>query len=418
MVAKIISGKSIRGMLQYNENKVEEKQAKLILSSGFATDIDALSLAQKLQRFENRTMLNAKVKTNALHISLNFDAQDKLSDAKLQQIATAYMERIGFGNQPYLVYKHTDAAHTHVHIATTNIKADGERIDTHNIGRTLSEPARKDLEIEYGLIKAEGRSLSNALGIKAADIEKADYGKTPTKRTITNIVNAVVRTYKFTSLAEMNAVLQQFNVKADRGGEKTEMFHKNGMLYTMINETGEQIGVPIKASSIYGKPTLANLEKIFQQNTERRKPYREPLKESVDKVFQGFAAITEPTFIQEMQKRNINVIFRQSDLGFTYGITFIDNRNKTVFNGSDLGKQYSAKGITERLSTTDKLLVPEKTTYLRKPKQTNYLRPPAPSPVLKGLLDKTRTDDSLGVPRRRKKKRPGTEQDQQQERSL
>lgn len=56
------------------------------------------------------------------------------------------MERIGFGEQPYLVYKHNDAAHTHVHIATINIKPDGKRIDTHGIGWKLSEPARIALE--------------------------------------------------------------------------------------------------------------------------------------------------------------------------------------------------------------------------------------------------------------------------------
>ncbi len=299
-------------MLHYNENKVTEKQAKLILSSRFATDIGGLSFSQKLQRFENRTMLNGRVKTNAMHISLNFDAQDKLSDAQLQLIAAAYMERIGFGDQPYLVYKHTDAALSHVHITTTNIKADGERIDTHNIGKMLSEPAKKYLEIEYGLVKAEGRALSNALGIKAADIEKADYGKVPTKRTITNIVNAGIRTYKFTSLAEMNAILRQFNIRADRGGEKTEMFQKDGLLYTMVNQHGEHIGVPIKASAIYGKPTLANLEKVFEQNIDRRKIFREPLKDAIDKIFQKYTAITKATFIAELAKQNINVVFRQT----------------------------------------------------------------------------------------------------------
>lgn len=103
MVAKIVSGKSIRGMLHYNENKVTQQQAKLILSSGFAADITGMGLEQKLHRFENRTMLNGKVKTNAIHISLNFDTQDKLTNEQLQRITSAYMERIGFGDQPYLL---------------------------------------------------------------------------------------------------------------------------------------------------------------------------------------------------------------------------------------------------------------------------------------------------------------------------
>lgn len=424
MVAKIISGKSIRGMLRYNEDKVTEKEARIILSSGFATDITALGLAQKLQRFGTRTMLNPRVRTNALHITLNFDAQDKLDDTKLQQIAMDYMERIGFGEQPYLVYRHTDAAHAHVHIATTNIKADGERIDIHGIGRTLSETARKEIEEEYRLIQAQGRQASNALGIKPADIEKAVYGKHLTKRAITNIVNAVIRTYRFSSLAEMNAVLKQFNVMADRGAESTAMYQKNGLLYSIINENGEQVGVPIKASIIYGKPTLVNLQKKFVQGKEKRRPYREPLKEAIEKVFQKYTAISKATFIAELAKENIHVAFRTNEQGLTYGVTFVDNRNKTVFNGSDLGKAYSAKATTERFGTTDKLIQPEKKTYLKTPRQTSYLKKepvdkiylkaPTPAPHLKGMLDKTHTDYSLGVPRRKKRKKRLPEQDQGQ----
>jgi hypothetical protein len=354
MVARFVNGKNIRGMLQYNENKVTAGEAKLLLASGFAGDVNSFGIEQKLQRFEYLTMLNVRVKTNAVHISLNFDAQDKLSNEQLQQISMAYMERIGFGDQPYLVYKHTDAAHTHVHIATVNIQPDGNRIDTHGIGWKLSEPARIALEKEYNLVQAKGRARSNELGIKPANIEKAIYGKTLTKRAITNIVNAVIRDYRFTSLAEFNAVLKQFNVIADRGGENTTMREKGGLLYSLVNEKGEQVGVPIKASAIYNKPTLANLQKEFDRNEDKRKQYKEPLKQAIERVFQSYHSITKDTFIKELQKQNINVLFRTNDKGFTYGVTFIDNRNKTVFNGSDIGKDYSVKGIMDRFGNVDK----------------------------------------------------------------
>ncbi|MCX2492626.1 relaxase/mobilization nuclease domain-containing protein [Pedobacter sp. PF22-3] len=134
MVAKIESGKSIRGILHYNEDKVASLDARLIMASGFAADIKKMNFSQKLNRFKHLTGLNAAVKTNALHISLNFDASDKLDNQKLQQIALEYMKRIGFGDQPFLVYRHADSAHPHIHIVTTNIQKDGERIDIHGIG--------------------------------------------------------------------------------------------------------------------------------------------------------------------------------------------------------------------------------------------------------------------------------------------
>ncbi|MDX3917227.1 MAG: relaxase/mobilization nuclease domain-containing protein, partial [Pseudosphingobacterium sp.] len=118
MVARIMIGKSIRGILHYNEQKAAEGSATLIMASGFAGDIEKLDFAHKLRRFEHMTCLKPSVKTNALHISLNFHSSEKLDDAEMQQIAAAYMERIGFGDQPFLVYRHHDVSHQHFHIAT------------------------------------------------------------------------------------------------------------------------------------------------------------------------------------------------------------------------------------------------------------------------------------------------------------
>jgi hypothetical protein len=313
MVTKIVSDRSIRGLLNYNENKVTEGQAQLIMASKFGSDLEALSFSNKLARFEHLTIMNSRVKTNALHIMLNFDAEEKISAAKMQEITAAYMDKIGFGDQPYLVYQHKDAAHPHIHIVTTNIKTDGKRIDIHNIGKTLSETARKELEIEFNLIKAESKQYKESLGIKPVNIEKAEYGKTPTKRAITNVVTAVTQSYKFTSLAELNAVLKQFNVIADRGKEDTVMFQKKGLVYSIIDEKGNRIGIPFKASLLAGKPTLPNLEKKFTQNEEKRRPHKDSLKTAIDQVFKNYRQITKDTFINELQKRNIHVLFRQNE---------------------------------------------------------------------------------------------------------
>jgi hypothetical protein len=412
MVARFVNGKNIRGMLHYNENKVAADGARLLLTSGFAVDIERLNFEQKLQRFEHLTMLNTRVKTNAVHITLNFDEQDKLSNEQLQQITMLYMERIGFGDQPYLVYKHNDAAHTHVHIATINIKSDGNRIDTHGIGWKLSEPARIALEKEFDLVQAKGRKNSNTLNIKPANIEKAIYGKTPTKRAITNIVNAVIDTYKFTSLAEFNAILRQFNVIADRGGENTLMREKGGLIYSLINNKGEQVGIPIKASAIYNKPTLVNLQAAFDKNIEKRKQYREPLKEAIEKVFAPYSAITKNTFIAELQKQNIHVAFQTNEQSYTYGITYINNNNKTVFNGSNLGKVYSAKAILDRFSATDKRIKPElqKQTNKRNTQDITqhpkiYLKPPKQTNYLLQALAKYQPEAAPGAPRKKKKRK-------------
>lgn len=368
MVVRIVSGKSIRGLLNYNERKMEAGQAELLMASRFGSELDDLGFNQKLNRFEHLTDLNSRVKTNALHVMLNFAPEEKPNDDVMQQLATAYMERIGFGEQPYLVYRHHDAAHGHLHIVTTNIQPDGKRISVHNLGRTLSEQTRKELEIEFGLVKADGRQLKNILGIKAAEPEIAQYGKAPTKRAIANVVTAVTQTYKFTSLAELNAVLLQFNVLADRGPKGSEMYERQGLVYSLLDKQGRRIGIPIKASPLPYQPTLRNVEKLFIGNKQKREPKKEPLQKTIDQVFGKYHRLSKATFKKELAKRQVYALFRQNDQGLTYGVTFVDNRNKTVFNGSDLGKDYSPKVLLEKLSaTTSQNKLPGKNRIVSKP---------------------------------------------------
>ncbi|HEX3384404.1 MAG TPA: relaxase/mobilization nuclease domain-containing protein, partial [Mucilaginibacter sp.] len=322
MVAKITIGKSIRGILNYNENKVKESQAQCIGAGSYGLEYDELSFYQKLNRLENLQEKNTRVKTNSVHISLNFDPSEKLSKLQLAEIAGRYLEKIGFGNQPYLVYEHRDAGHPHVHILTTNVQENGKAISLHNIGRERSEPARKEIEREYGLVHAESRSQKQLQGLKPFPIEKLQYGQTETKRAITNIVNTIIRQYNFTSLPELNAVLKQYNVISDRGEENSRIYKGNGLIYSATDDKGNKVGVGIKASDIYLKPTLKYLEKQFQKNQQSRKLYKELLKERLDKALASQPKFSRSDLEYLLKKEKIKVLFRENSEGRVYGITY------------------------------------------------------------------------------------------------
>jgi hypothetical protein len=163
MVVKITSPHSMRRALNYNEKKVQRGIAERIHARNFLKELSDMNFYHKMERFQNQIELNQRAKTNTFHISLNFDPSEKLSKEKLTAIAEDYMEKIGFGTQPYLIYMHNDAGHPHIHILTTNIQMDGRRIDTFNIGRNQSERARLELELKYELVKAKGRQHKKEL---------------------------------------------------------------------------------------------------------------------------------------------------------------------------------------------------------------------------------------------------------------
>lgn len=348
MVAKIITGKSVKGILNYNEHKVRAGQAELILAHRFLREPQELSFMEKLNRFERLMEKNPRVRTNAIHISLNFASGEKLDSRKLQEIAAAYMAQIGFEGQPFLVYRHLDAAHPHVHVVTTNIRPDGKRIDLHNIGRHKSEVARQAIEQEFGLERAEGRKQAAALPLTPVPAP-AQYGTSETKQAISQIVTAVTRHYNYTSLAELNAALGCFNVTASRGSENSPMYRNKGLVYSIINQQGQQVGVPIKASALPGNPTLPKLEMRFKENARVRGLYKDALKHEIDTLLRTSSPLSRQAFIQRLHREQIQVLFRESKEGMTYGVTFINHARKAVLNGSELGKAYSAKALVARL---------------------------------------------------------------------
>lgn len=342
-------GKSIRGALSYNEQKVSAGTAHLLFASHFSRDVSEMGFSEKLLRFQKLTQLNEKCKTNTVHLSLNFTAEDKLDSASLQKIAADYMGRIGFGKQPYLVYQHHDTAHPHIHIVTTTIQPNGRSIFLHNIGRRKSEPARKAIEEEYGLVKAESRQKTNELSLTPATLPAAHYGKAETKRVVSNIVREVVNSFKYASLEELNAALRQYNVVADPGTEGTRMRQNKGLQYSLLGRDGNKIGVAIKASSIFSKPTLSFLEKRFARNNVKKVSSKDFVAGAVRHAL--FHARGGSQFTDLLRKNNIVVVMPHPN-NAGGNIHFIDNKKKVVFTTTELGC------TKEQVMTTMKAPVP------------------------------------------------------------
>ncbi len=344
MVAKFKTGSSLKGALNYNERKVQKGAAACLHVENFPMDHDRLSFSDKLRWLQRYADLNTNVKANSVHISLNFDPSEKLSTDTLKNIAASYMQQIGFGDQPYLVYNHNDAGHPHIHIVSVKVNENGRRMDTQNIGRNQSEAARKNIEIAFNLVPAALRSRQS---LSEAPL-KVQYGKSEIKRAISNVLAYVLPQYRFSSLHELNAVLKLYNVIADRGAEQSRMFQRRGLVYRALDEKGKKIGVGVKASTFYMQPTLAKLEALFIQNETLKKPLRERTRIAIDRALLGIKETTVNDLIMLLKAQNIRCILRQNENGRIYGITYVDVKNKVVFNGSDLGKTYSANGMLER----------------------------------------------------------------------
>jgi hypothetical protein len=349
VVAVIKTGHSILRLLNYNENKIKEGAAAFLGAQNYPIDGARLTFQQKLNRLKNQAALNENVTRNSMHISLNFDPSEKLDGSRLQEIAEVYMDKIGLADLPYLVYQHFDAGHPHIHIVSVKVRADGRRVETQNIGKNQSEKARLEIEKAYRLVPAKSEAKVAALRIPAVNAERVQYGRSQTARAIGNVLQTVLYQYKYASLPELNAVLKQFNIAADRGNEDSRIFLHRGLVYRVLDNAGNKVGPPIKASYYYDKPGLSFLEKRYAKNELGRVKDKPRVRNMIDLALLN-KRVDLNKLAGALKKEGIDMVLRRNEHGVIYGITYVDHMTKAVFNGSALGKAYSANAIRERCS--------------------------------------------------------------------
>ncbi len=346
-------------VVNYNEHKVQRGVAEFLYAHNFLKPKEELNIYDKLHRFQKLNELNERSEKNTLHISLNFHPSDQLTKEQLCEIAALYMDKIGLGNQPYLVYQHHDSGHPHVHIVSTLIQPDGKRFRTQNIGKNQSTQARREIDQLFGLRKVEESKHSQAYEPIPVNAQKVIYGRLETKKAIKDVLRFVLEKYKFTSLPELNAVLQQYNVLADRGDPDSRIYQNGGLVYRVLDEQGSKTGVPIKASDFHFKPTLASLQGKFEKNEPLRKADIPSIKSRIDWVL-GKQPKSFKLWLEELRKENILAVIRRNEQGIVYGLTYVDFKTRSVLNGSDLGKAYSARAITQRFNGPAELTAPPK----------------------------------------------------------
>ncbi|SEW15245.1 relaxase/mobilization nuclease domain-containing protein [Chitinophaga arvensicola] len=334
--------------IYYNEDKVALGEARCIDAIGFGKEAADLTIREKNNRFKALTEKNKITEVNTLHVSLSFHPGEDISDQLMRDIADDYMQQVGYGDQPYLLYRHTDTGNDHMHIVTTNIQPNGDRIESHRFVEDQSEPARKKIELDYGIVQAEGHHLKNGEHLSRINIEGKDpNNRRQVKRDITNVVREVFNSYKYGSLAEYSAILSHFGVMLDNGKEGSVLNTTGGLLYSIIDETDSKWSMPIKGSKLADKPILKRLEERYDSNRENRKRYRARIIRVIEDSLKTNCSRQE--FEKLLEKDNIAIIYRKNENDFTYGVTFVDTLTKVAYNGRDLGKGYSAGALLQRI---------------------------------------------------------------------
>ena len=334
--------------LAYNHQKVDGGEAKVIFANNMVEPKDEnFSIGICTYSFEPYLLANKKTENPVIHISLNPDPKDKLNDEQFSQIAEEYMQKLGYGNQPFVVYKHEDIDRDHIHIVSVKVDETGKMIRD-NFQHRLSMRICRDLEQKYGLTPTNEKHKAEGYSLKAVDPKKGNI-----KQQIANVVRPVSRSWHFQSFNEYKALLSVYNVHVSevKGEHNGQLY--NGIVYAALNDKGEVCGTPIKSSKFGKQAGNDAIQKRIEKSKETVSTNN--LKES-PKAFISRALAScknRKDFEKELSKNKISVLFRENESGRIYGVTFIDHRQKFVFNGSRLGKDFSANVFQHKFNGTE-----------------------------------------------------------------
>ena len=153
MVANIRSGSSPGRALRYNKEKVDKDETEVLFWQKMLEPFDKhgqMDIDACMDSFWPYLEANRRTTNAVFHVSLNPSPEDKLTDEHLREIAREYMERMGYGNQPYIVFKHKDIDREHLHIVSLRVDENGHKL-LHDFEARRSMEILRDLECKYDL---------------------------------------------------------------------------------------------------------------------------------------------------------------------------------------------------------------------------------------------------------------------------
>lgn len=361
MVAKISHGASLYGALTYNHEKVGKGTAEVLSGNRMVSDrlgLPSEDIRLALLSFENYLLANRNTEKPFLHIALSPAPEDKLTDEQLAELAEKYMQKMGYGDQPYIVYKHGDTHNTHIHIVSVCVDEEGRKIND-SFEHRRSMTACRELEIDFGLRNGADMEERNP----KAELKKVDASAGDIRHQIGNTLKAVLESYRFQTFGEYNALLSTLNIEAKqvRGEYKGEPY--TGIIYSATDDKGKVASPPFKSSRFGKRFGNERLEKRMLSHTKDFKDGKWAPAIQAQVAHAMLHARSRKELEELLKKDRIDVVFRENEQGCIYGVTFIDHNRREVFNGSRMGKEFSANLFNELFKWWNGIPAGERTAH-------------------------------------------------------
>ncbi|SDM74127.1 relaxase/mobilization nuclease domain-containing protein [Kriegella aquimaris] len=254
MIARILYRSNVQGVLNYVSGK--PKSTILGFQNTYSdTNTDMKFFGRVLYHLGNRHDSEKRY----AHISLNLPRGEDLDDTDFFEISKKYMEHMGYGEQPYVVVRHHDTKHEHVHIVSSTIKEDCLQINLSNdIRRSIA--TQKYLEKEFGLSPSPDTKQTRELPkYEMPEFRNRDINGV--RFYIQDIVNIELQKHRVRSFKELEGHLKKHHIEL----RTVERNGRVGVSYGVAAKDGYKSRF-INGYTVHPQLSGPKLQKIFEQN--------------------------------------------------------------------------------------------------------------------------------------------------------
>ena len=298
MIGTIVYGESCQGMLNY----VFRKEGMRILGYGnmISQDISQKFFGSVLH-FQGQR--NA-TKNRYAHISLNLPHGEHLDDETFHQVSKEYMEQMGYGEQPYVLVRHNDTKHEHVHIITTNVNESGKVLNIFNSHRR-SVATRQYLEKKFALSPAPNTKQERNLPLyRLPELQSAMDHNQGTKFYLQDVLNGILQKHKVRSFQELAKLTAPYHIEIRQTKSESG---RVGVAYGLNNQKGYQTRF-INGSVVHRRLSGPKLQKVFdaQSKSKLLPMHRKRLLKQIETTYGLFKTI-RPHDLAEVLKKYQNI---------------------------------------------------------------------------------------------------------------
>lgn len=285
MIANINTGNYLNDAFHYNLSKVKKGEACYLASCGLPEGC-SLDEAVAILKWVGESI---DIEKPVFHTSLSFADKDVVDDAMMIDIAKDYMQRLGYGNTPYLLFRHEDTHHPHVHILGVNVEYTQGKFKKVNDSFLFlrSMKISREIEKEYGLVVATDQKQVPQLNL-SDEFPKCRYGEKATTDLLREAVLFAQMRGGFVNFREFNAMLAQSNVEC-----RVTVDHQGGNHYRFYAlDKGARKGISATPNMLGLNFTQERLEQTCQVNAVEKESLKQAYADMLKKELEPYLVVS------------------------------------------------------------------------------------------------------------------------------